>query len=286
MGRGWSRGWSGGNEINFAFVLMDLKDKQGLLKGVDRYSSQQYRRILEEPFNGVSLKGEIFFCDGAQLSYRDNYVYCEGKRICAVIDMYNGVELPRGLLDAYEAGNVFLFNGPLSPLVSSKLNIALLSEHLGSDLFDDGEKEIIRKYVPWSRRIVPGQNDYMGTVIDMEEFLILNRPRLVIKPSMGLGGNDVFVGRYVPEIQWNGLVKVALEEGTRVVQEYVEPVLYVFQSGEEGCGYQEVVWGIFVFGSNYGGGFLRMKPHGGDRSGVINVSQGAEMTPIFEVDED
>ena len=59
---------------------------------------------------------------------------------------------------------------------------------------------------------------------------------------------------------------------------------YLYQVGEQGCAPHHAVWGLFVFGSRYNGGFVRMLPEKGNQ-GVINSHQGAEESIILEVEE-
>ena len=43
----------------------------------------------------------------------------------------------------------------------------------------------------------------------------------------------------------------------------------------------DVIWGLFVFGDHYGGGFTRLIPRG--VTGVINAARGALEGVLFEV---
>ena len=107
---------------------------------------------------------------------------------------------------------------------------------------------------------------------------------MVLKPAVGKKVDDVYIGRYTPRAQWEGLIKNATGERNWVVQEYTESYPYLFQSGTNGCTEHYAIWGLFVFGSRYAGGFLRIMPRDNGK-GVINTHQGAEKTVIFEVDE-
>jgi hypothetical protein len=58
----------------------------------------------------------------------------------------------------------------------------------------------------------------------------------------------------------------------------------LFQTGENGYAGHHAVWGLFVFGSRYAGGFMRVLPEK-NAQGVINTHRGAEKTVILEVEE-
>jgi len=70
-------------------------------------------------------------------------------------------------------------------VLSSKLNISLLSEHEDSDLFTLEEREIIKTYIPWTRKTVPGLTTYKGEPVRLEDLVTSARERLVLKPSQG-----------------------------------------------------------------------------------------------------
>jgi uncharacterized circularly permuted ATP-grasp superfamily protein len=168
--------------------------------------------------------------------------------------------------------------------MSNKFNLALLSENADSNIFTREERELIVKYIPWTRKIVPGETTYEGKIIDLEDFVRSNRERLVIKPSMGAGGVGVYIGQNLDETRWLEIVKTAFRTKGWLVQEYVESSPYLYQVGENRSTLHNVVWGFFVFGSRYAGGWVRVLPKEGNL-GVVNSSQGAEESIIFEIDE-
>ena len=99
-----------------------------------------------------------------------------------------------------------------------------------------------------------------------------------------MGGEDVYIGCNTSAAIWKEIVKIASIRKKWLVQEYVESFSYLYQSGEVGCGEHNAVWGIYVFDSQYAGTFLRILL-AKNRTGVINSRQGAEETPVFEVEE-
>jgi hypothetical protein len=75
----------------------------------------------------------------------------------------------------------------------------------------------------------------------------------------------------------------ALSIRSWVVQEYIESPTYLYQLGENGYAEHHAVWGFFVFGSTYAGGWARVLPTA-NKSGVLNCHQGAKVSVVFEVD--
>jgi hypothetical protein len=185
---------------------------------------------------------------------------------------------------AYTAGNLRILNGPMTGLLLNKLNLALLSEHEESDVFSSEEKETIKKYIPWTRKIIPGENVFKREKIIMENFLISNKDQLVIKPSIGLGGQRVYIGQDTFRKQWEDLVNTALRQKNFLVQELVEAPRGLYQLGEDGCAHHDTVWGVWILGSRYGASFVRALP-GGNARRVVNGAQGAEISAVFEVEQ-
>lgn len=232
---------------------------------------QMYRAIMERRAN--NLAGQIFICDLTELQSSGGFLFYNGERIHTILEYYNG-RLPHEWLAVFIAGKVLILNGPVCNVASNKLNLALLSEHADSDIFSPPDRETIKTYIPWTRKIIDG----------LKEFIIANKNNLVIKPGAGMGGEGVYIGRYTPGAQWKEFVEMAVREQNWVVQEYVESLSYVYQAGEYGAAEYIAAWGFFVFGSRYSGEFLRLMPKEGSR-GVINSLQGAEKSIVFGVEE-
>ena len=260
-----------------------------LVEGADGSSDssnplQAYlNRLYQEKLNRRSLKGSIFICDYPYLEYHHNTVYFKGNRLHSITELYHGL-VPPGVVKAFTAGNIRLLNGPVTGLFHNKFNLVVLSEHEDSDWFSEEERKIIKESIPWTRRIIPGPTTYAGEKITMENFLIANKNRLVIKPSIGLGGEGVYIGPGTPAEQWETLVNQALRDRNALVQELVDAPPNLYQVGEDGCAPHDAVWGVWVFGSRYGGSFVRSIPKKGARK-VVNAYTGARISIVFEVDE-
>lgn len=267
------------DEINTAIVFPKIGDitpgSAGGLNLLINRLKDIYRHVLQQKSPG--LKGELLITDFFRLQAIDgrmiNRAAGESGRIHAIVEKCNGL-VPGTIMEVVENGNVLLFNGPISQLMSSKLNLALLSEHENSDIFSPEERETIKKHIPWTRKMTA----------DLVEYVIANRERLVLKPGDGIGGYGVSPGYNTPLEQWKQYIAKALEDKNWVAQEYVPSFIYLYQDGEKGAVEHHMVWGIFVFGSRGRGGFTRVLP-AKHHKGVINASQGARLNAILEVAE-
>ena len=269
-------------EINIAFTLPEYK-RTGYLLEVEAYLNQVYHQVCRDHHNPT--EGTVIICDFSHLTTGKDAVFFNGKRIHILVEMYHG-DVPRNIFFSSLLGNVMLYNGPVTQLLSNKLTQALLSENENTGVFNPKESEWIKAYIPWTRRIVPGKVTFAAGTFQLEDFLHTRREQLVIKPVRELGGKDVCVGRFTPAGQWEKVVKRALgdETGNWIAQEYIEPAAHLYQYGDQGCAEHQVIWGVFIFGTAYGGGFLRIMPYE-NTNGVINTRQGATKTIIFEVEK-
>ena len=199
------------------------------------------------------------------------------------MEMYNGMVSPQ-VMKAFKAGAIFLYNGPVTALLSSKLNLALLSDYEYTDIFSAEEKELIDAHVPWTRKIKAGSTRYHGQrVDDLEHFIRSHRDLLVLKSAIGLGGQGVYVGKSTPRDQWDLLVNTALKQKNWIVQEWIESSGSVYQCGSKGFGLYNAVWGFYLFGSRYTGTLVRILPQN-QPGAVVNVHRGAEISVVLEVD--
>ncbi|MCP5106466.1 MAG: circularly permuted type 2 ATP-grasp protein [bacterium] len=266
-------------EMNACLVLksetpMDTGPMTGYLAG-------SYKKLLQREH--PSLKGEIFLCDFSALEVKNDRVYYREKPVHVLTEWHFGVVPPR-IMKVFKAGNVRIMNGPVTNLLSNKLNLALLSEHRDSVLFSDEERETIKKFVPWSRKIVPGETTYGDQKIRLEDFIRSHKDALVIKPALGYGGDGVYIGKNVSEEEWEKRVQTALIKKNWLVQQLLESGPALYRQGETGCAEYDQAWGFFIFGSQYAGTFLRISTRK-NAPRIINTHQGAEISVVFEVDE-
>lgn len=272
-----------GYEVNIAIAVMDFDSIKNSFQHVVTTANQIYAGVLSQL--DKRLKGEILFCDFHHLHKDDDRLFCRAnaKQVHALVEMNHGDD-PPWILDVFKSGNLLLYDGPITRVFSDKEIFALLSEHQESDFFNAEEREAIRKYIPWTRRIVHGETCYENGKVTLKDIILSRKNDLVMKPMAGMGGEWVFIGRNTHEAEWRELVRIALRDGGWLIQELIESSTYMFQYGENGMAEHHAVWGLFVFGSQYAGGFLRVMPEK-DSHGVINTKQGAEKTVILEIEE-
>jgi tyrocidine synthetase-3 len=272
------------SELNIALVLKGYEEgmtQESWIHSTAAYLDLLYKDIL--PQVDKSLKGKLIVCNCTHLNLLDGHIFYKDKKIHGVTECYSGM-VSTEVMKAFKAGNICLFNGPITNLLSNKLNLTALSDPVFNMVFTDEERKVIDVHVPWTRKVNTRATTYHGeTINDLAQFVLSNQEGMVLKPCGGYGGKGIRVGSKTPRDQWEKSVKTALHEKNWVVQERVEAPPGVYHVGE-GYADHDIAWGFFIFGSQYTGAWARVMPQGKNK-GVVNCHQGATVSVIFEVDE-
>ncbi|MFL5538400.1 MAG: hypothetical protein ACJ8J0_05380 [Longimicrobiaceae bacterium] len=271
--------WRGGEPLNTAFMMLPNEPVMVALHSRELYE-REYARALADA--GIREGGKVLLCGGEELVESGGWLTVRGHRVHALLEHYQGVGDIRAAFRYFKLGRLNLFSGPIGNLMSDKRNLALVSEQEGSDEFTAAEREVIRRHLPWTRRVRPMRTTWRGRPFRLPEDLVARREELVLKKACSIGGSYVHVGRFRSDDEWARVVARALRDGDWIVQEYLETVPYVFQRGETGAGRVDMVWGLFVFGEHYGGAVLRMQP-AGSGTGVVNQQTGAEVGAMVDL---
>ncbi|HYK97744.1 MAG TPA: hypothetical protein VEU77_05070 [Candidatus Acidoferrales bacterium] len=128
--------------------------------------------------------------------------------------------IAKPLLDAYLAGDVTVVNSFRAKLLHKKMSLALLSDDRYASLYTPAQRRAIATHVPWTRKVREGHTTYRGKVVDLAEFVIKAKDRLVLKPNDEYGGKGVILGWTVDTHEWEQTLLAALT-ASYVVQEKV-----------------------------------------------------------------
>jgi hypothetical protein len=114
-----------------------------------------------------------------------------------------------------------------SELAHKKAMFGLLTDETVTQKFPAAERKAIREHVPWTRLLSAGKTTYHDKTIDLQEWVLKHREKLVLKPNDDYTGQGSFFGWEMNDAAWER----ALRQATRlpyVVQEKVEPAKNVF----------------------------------------------------------
>jgi hypothetical protein len=185
------------------------------------------------------------------------------------------------LIRAYLAGDVCLVNSFRCKLIHKKAAFELLTDETNAAWFTPQEQEVIRRTVPWTRRVLPRRTDHRGRQVDLVEHILKNQRTFVLKPNDDYGGRGISFGERSTEAEWHQAVAQALT-GDYVVQEKIELRTEVFPIfGESGWALQPmyVDTNPFLFGGQVEGGLVRLS-----ESPVVNVTAGGGETGFFVIE--
>jgi hypothetical protein len=217
--------------------------------------------------------------DGTRLRVADLEIDIVYKRLLVneylpIIDKYPA------LLQAYRARAVCMVNSFRSKLIHKKAIFAVLTARRYAHLFSAGEREAIGAHVPWTRRVRAEKSDYRDREIDLLEFIVANRDRLVLKPNDDYGGHGISIGWNTDEIRWEEALRTALANGDYCVQERVPTAREVFPAlladGTVDFAEQLVDLDPLLFNGKVRSAFTRLS-----YTELANVSSGGGMVPTY-----
>ncbi|WNZ65586.1 hypothetical protein QEG98_19385 [Myxococcus sp. MxC21-1] len=279
--------WEG--ECNLAVLFPDneLPDAAGR-----EMATLLLNSTLSELLAAEGAKGEVLI--GTYSEVKDAEGHCftmRGRRLHAVQEHdardrleVVGLDFDARVRAALAARTLCLYNGPAQELLDDKLNIALLSENEASPALTQEERELIRRHIPWTRRVRSTQTTRDGASVWLpDELAASKREGLVLKAGRAYGGKSVLIGRAMTAEDWDVAIQEGLEHGGWIVQERVEPRPYHFLRDDGAVGPHILIWGAFVFGERYGGTMVRLNPTGQGKD-VVNATQGALMCALVVVE--
>ncbi|NOQ27230.1 MAG: hypothetical protein GQ564_17860 [Bacteroidales bacterium] len=239
------------------------------------------KNSVESTFKNNNIEGEVIFCNYDQLEGTSNGVFYNKKQIHCLLEWVGST--PASFLRIAQKNKVIILNGAITYLMTNKFNISLLSEYQDSKLFTEEERELIKKHIPWTRKLIDKNTHYKDENCSLKSMVLKKQTNFVLKRSLGSSGDDVFIGSKVSSEIWREKVELALKEESWIVQEYVKPQDYWYQINQNEAALHEIVFGFFVFGTTYAGGYVRLLPSDNEY-GIINAKLGANVSPIFVIE--
>jgi uncharacterized circularly permuted ATP-grasp superfamily protein len=189
----------------------------------------------------------------------------------------------RLLLDAYARRLVCVANTFRCKIPHKKTFFAVLTDDRHEALFSHEERDLIRRHVPWTRRLAQADTTRDGAKIDLLSYVRAHRDEMVVKPSDEYGGSGVTLGWETDEKAWDRALERAVREPERawVVQARI-PVRRERFAVCEDSGVVEremlVDFAPYLFRGRLGGYLTRLSA-----SGLANVTSGGGQVPAFVI---
>jgi uncharacterized circularly permuted ATP-grasp superfamily protein len=172
-------------------------------------------------------------CAPDDLTYSRGTLRARGKPIYMVYrreltsELLAKGDVSKPIVRAYLEGAVTVVNSFRAKLLHKKMSLALLSDDQYAALYTPAQRAAIAKHIPWTRKIREGHTTYGGKVVDLGDFVIAHRDRLVLKPNDEYGGKGVILGWTIDQHEWEQSFLAALAS-SYVVQERVDVPRYPF----------------------------------------------------------
>jgi hypothetical protein len=242
-------------------------------------------RMFQRAFTEAGVKTLI--CAPEDLTYRGGRLRAKGTAIDVVYrrvllsELLAKPDVARPLLRAYLAGDVTVVNSLRAKLLHKKMSLALLSDDAYARLYTPAHRRAIAKHVPWTRKVREGHTTYGGKSIDLTDFVVRNRERLVLKPNDEYGGKGVVLGWTVDGHEWEQALLGALTTSF-VVQEKVDVPREPFPVLLDRVHFLDlsVDCDPYLFWGRVGGVLTRLSS-----SALLNVTAGAgSVVPTYVLD--
>ena len=241
---------------------------------------EMFQRLFEE--QGV----RTVICAPEDLRYRAGRLRAGGVAVDVVYrrvllsELLARPEVARALLDAYVAGDVTVVNSFRAKLLHKKMSLALLSDDRYGALYTPAQRRAIRTHVPWTRKMREGHTTYGGRNVDLVDFVMRAKDRLVLKPNDEYGGKGVILGWTVDRHEWEQTLLTALT-ASFVVQEKVPVPQEPFPVLLDKMHFLDLSIDCdpYLFWGKVGGQLVRLSS-----SALLNVTAGAgSVVPTYVV---
>jgi len=136
-------------------------------------------------------------------------------------------DLNHPLVRAYKEGAVCMVNSFRAEMGSKRALFDLLTDEHVTASFPAAEKKAIKDFVPWTRVVQAAKTTHKGHTVDLPEFAMKHRAKLVLKPNDDAAGLHPVRGADVDDLTWEKALRAAMRSPS-VVQEMVEPSHGVF----------------------------------------------------------
>jgi hypothetical protein len=136
-------------------------------------------------------------------------------------------DLNHALVRAYKDRAVCMINSFRAELSSKKALFDLLTDDSVTASFPAAERKAIKEFVPWTRVVHAAKTTHKGHTVDLPEFVMKHRAKLVLRPNDDSSEVQPVRGADVDDLGWEKALRQAMRMPF-VVQEAAEPARAVF----------------------------------------------------------
>lgn len=268
------REW-GGQEERPQIAIVDWK-------GV---ATESEFRVLQQYFAAEGCKTVIV--DPREVSYDNVYLKAGDFRIDIVYkrvvihEFLERSDEDHPLTRAYTDGRICVANSFRTKIAHKKASFAILSDPKYSHLFTHDEVEVLRRHIPWTRRVEECTTTFEDRERDLIDIIRRERGRLVLKPNDDYGGHGVFIGWETVPDEWERAITLALDR-PYVVQERAPLKKISMPAFTNQVRMEElfVDFNPFLFHNEAEGALIRLSS-----SSLLNVTSGGGQTALLVLED-
>jgi len=242
-------------------------------------------RVLQDYF--VSEGYRTIITDPRDLSYDNQHLNAGNFRIDIVYkrvvihEFLERCDEDHPLVRAYADRRICMANSFRTKLAHKKASFAILSDPAYVDLFTSAELEVLRRHIPWTRRVEQCTTVFENAEHDLIELIRRERERLVLKPNDDYGGHGVFIGWETSTEEWERAIELALQR-PYVVQQRVPLKKIPITTFSDRVRLEEmfVDFNPFLFHNEVEGALIRLS-----NSSLLNVTSGGGQTALLVLED-
>jgi hypothetical protein len=230
----------GGTKPLLASILRAYKEFKGKNKKPS-IAIVELRQPFQSAVSEHSLLADFFIREGHptqvvspdQLEFRNDVLRAGEFNIDIVYrrirlqDFLVRYDLNHALMRAYKARAVCLVNSFRADIGSKRALFDLLTDPQVTAKFPAAERNAIKEHVPWTRVVQAAKVSYRNHSVDLPEFVMKNRAKLVLKPNDESADQHPLWGAETDDAGWEKALRQAMRTPF-VVQEIAEPAHAVF----------------------------------------------------------
>lgn len=237
------------------------------------WQAEGYETLIANPF--------ALDYDGKTLRVDDFVVDIFYKRVI-IHEFLETFDDTHPLVRAYADGNVCMANNFRVKIPHKKTSFAILSDEKYESIFTAEQNELIRRHIPWTRRVRDAKTTFEGREVDLLEVLRTRREKFTLKPHDDYGGHGVSFGWEESASDWESLIENALKN-CFVAQERVaveKTLIPTIGGGEVSMQSLNIDFDPFLFNGKVDGGLVRLSS-----KSLVNVSAGGGETALVVLED-
>ncbi|MDE1207112.1 hypothetical protein [Tenacibaculum larymnensis] len=249
----------------------------------DNEIQQYFQKLLDEELKHRNLKGKVFIGKIKELNLVKRKLFYEDKRIDSVLILnYAALGNSPNLFRAFLSNQVYFPDHLGTTILGDKRNLNILRTLAQKKYFSKKNNSLVLNCIPWTELVKDENVWYDQKEVSLTNLLKKNKNLFVIKVANELQGNNVFVGKFMEQNDWNNTILEAIESKNYLVQEFCDSQTVFAPNEDDKWVPNRLILGAYGFGDVYGGVCARLSQIHKNETGVVNAASGAIGGLVYE----